>query len=127
MSDQPEKAVGKIEWCDLTVPNADEVKDFYNQVIGWNAEALDMGGYSDYNMLSPETDQPIAGVCFARGENENLPPQWLLYITVEDVEASVRKCLELGGKTIDGPRMMGDRKFCCISDPSGAVIGLIEA
>ena len=26
--------VGHIEWCDLTVPNAGEVKDFYVKVVG---------------------------------------------------------------------------------------------
>ena len=126
VSDPAKKAVGSIEWCDLTVPNADKVKEFYRHVIGWNPEALDMGGYADFNMLSPESDESVAGICFARRENVNLPPQWLIYIIVEDVETSASKCIELGGKAIDGPRMMGSRMFCCISDPSGAVVGLIE-
>lgn len=118
--------IGRIEWCDLTVSNADEVRDFYAKVVGWKPEAVDMGDYADYSMLSPATDEAVVGVCFSRGSNAKLPPQWLVYISVADVDASVGHCTELGGQVIDGPRMMGDRKFACIQDPSGAVMGLIE-
>lgn len=118
--------VGRVEWCDLTVPNADEVRDFYAQVVGWQPEAVDMGDYADYGMLPPASSEAVAGVCFARGSNAKLPPQWLIYVTVADVDASATQCVELGGRLIDGPRMMGDRKFVCIEDPAGAVIALIE-
>ena len=46
------------------------------------------GGYADYCMNEPESGQTIAGVCHARGVNANLPPQWLLYITVANLETS---------------------------------------
>jgi hypothetical protein len=39
--------VGTIGWFDLTVPNADEVRDFYRAVVGWGVEECEMGGYSD--------------------------------------------------------------------------------
>ena len=64
---QPKPPVGSIGWIDLTVPNADEVRDFYAQVTGWQPEALDMGGYSDYVMKTPDGEGK-AGVCHARGD-----------------------------------------------------------
>jgi predicted enzyme related to lactoylglutathione lyase len=30
--------VGKIGWLDLTVDDADAVRDFYREVVGWKAE-----------------------------------------------------------------------------------------
>jgi len=33
---------GTIISADLTVPNADAVRDFYKQVIGWESESLAM-------------------------------------------------------------------------------------
>jgi uncharacterized protein len=116
---------GQIVWQDLTVKNAEQVKDFYSQVIGWKTDPHNMGEYNDYNVNLTESDETIAGICNARGTNANVPSQWLLYVWVEDFQASVTKCIELDGKILDGPRKMGGNNFCVIQDPAGACIALI--
>lgn len=125
MSDPNEKR-GTIVWHDLTVPQAAAVRDFYAGVIGWNATPQSMGEYDDYNMSTPE-GVCVAGVCHRRGPNANLPPQWLMYVSVADVDESATRCKELGGSVIDGPRTMGQHRFCVIQDPAGAVLALISA
>ncbi|MGE3801684.1 MAG: VOC family protein [Candidatus Kapaibacterium sp.] len=117
-------SIGTIVWQDLTVENAQAVSNFYSEVVGWKAAPHNMGEYNDYNMQ--QTDgKTVAGVCHARGENGNIPPMWLIYITVEDVKGSAEKCVEMGGEVVDGPRMMGEHMFCIIRDPAGAVAALI--
>ncbi|PJA97553.1 MAG: glyoxalase, partial [Ignavibacteriales bacterium CG_4_9_14_3_um_filter_34_10] len=39
--------IGSIGWIDLTVNNAEEVRDFYSKVIGWKSENVPMGDYFD--------------------------------------------------------------------------------
>lgn len=124
MSGASKHKAGTIVWTDLTVPNAEEIRDFYKSVVGWESGAVDMGDYSDFCMTPPGDDKPAVGICHARGPNANLPPQWLVYIFVDSVSASVERCVELGGKIIDGPRKMGNDVFCVIQDPAGAVAGL---
>jgi hypothetical protein len=124
MSSAESPKVGTICWRDLTVANAEQLRDFYRSVVGWEAQPQDMGGYSDFNMLAPNTEECIAGICHARGENADLPPQWLMYVVVEDVEQSAAKCVELGGKVVVAPRAMGEAAFCVIRDPVGAVCAL---
>lgn len=120
--------IGSIGWVDLTVGNADEVRDFYAQVAGWKPEPLDMGGYSDYNMAAPGSGEPKAGVCHARGDNAGLPPVWLIYIVVADLDASAARCTELGGKILMQPKSLGAMgRMCVIEDPAGAVSALFEA
>ena len=126
MADDNQPQIGRILWHDLTVTNAPEVRDFYSQVVGWTHTNHDMGDYADYNMNQPETRETFAGICHAQGPNANIPPQWLVYIYVADVDESARRCLELGGKLIDGPRTTGTDKFCIIQDPAGAVAALIS-
>jgi hypothetical protein len=116
---------GAIVWADLTVKDASRVRDFYAAVTGWRFEPVAMGGYDDFNMLPPGGEGPVAGVCHARGPNAGLPPQWLIYVAVADLDASTRRCVELGGTLVDGPRSMGEKRFCVIRDPAGAHIGLI--
>jgi len=117
---------GQIVWQDLTVPNGGEVRDFYSQVVGWSFKGEDMGDYEDYNMLAPSGEKPVAGICHARGTNANVPPAWLLYIAVENLEASLARSAALGGSVLDGPRPMGNLKFAVIRDPAGAMCALIE-
>lgn len=125
MSETPKPQVGTIGWHDLAVPNADEVRDFYAAVTGWKPEALSMGDYNDYVMSTPE-GTGVAGVCHARGTNAGLPPQWLIYITVADVDESIRQCEQRGGKVIAGPKELGSYgRYCVIQDPAGAVAALI--
>ena len=116
--------VGKIVWQDLTVGPAEEIRDFYQQVIGWEARDHDMGEYNDYDILSPGTGEVVTGICHARDTNANVPPAWLLYFAVEDVAASAARCVELGGEVLDGPRDMGGGDFCVIRDPAGAICAL---
>lgn len=121
-------ALGKIGWADLTVPNADEVRDFYRDVVGWTPVGLDMGGYQDYVMNTPSTGEAAAGICHARGVNAELPPQWLVYLTVENLDASIAKVREHGGAVISGPRSGGGTaRYCVVRDPAGAVCALYQA
>ncbi len=56
-----------------------------------------MNDYEDFNMNTPDGNHTVTGICHAKGGNANLPPKWLLYITVENVDESAKICLELGG------------------------------
>lgn len=117
---------GTVSWFDLTVEDAGKVRDFYQDVVGWEIHPQSMGDYQDYSMHPPGSDEPAAGICHARGSNADLPPQWLIYITVEDVQAAARKCEALGGELVSGPRPLGGGQVAVIQDPAGAVCALYQ-
>jgi predicted enzyme related to lactoylglutathione lyase len=119
---------GQIGWIDLTVPDAPAVRDFYHGVTGWTPSPVDMGGYQDFCMHPAGKAQPVAGICHARGHNEGLPAVWLVYITVEDLDHAIRRCLELDGKLLRPATKMGPSgRFCVIQDPAGAPCALYES
>lgn len=117
---------GQIGWIDLTVPDAVRVRDFYARVAGWTPSPVPMEGYDDFCMLPPGAEIPAAGICHARGANASLPAQWLIYITVPDVDRSARDCTELGGEIVVPVREMGGGRFAVIRDPAGAVCALFQ-
>lgn len=119
-------STGKFVWMDLTVPDAEAIRDFYAEVTGWQPEPVAMDGYEDYNMLPPDSSTPVAGVCHARGMNADMPPVWMLYVAVPDLKYSVRRCLALGGKVIGGPKGNPGNQFVIIQDPAGAILALYE-
>jgi hypothetical protein len=120
------KQIGTVNWLDLTVKDAANVAAFYAKVVGWKKSPLDMGGYDDFCMNISD-GKTVAGVCHTRGENTALPPQWLIYITVKNLAASLKKCRALGGKVLVKPRAAGEGHMAVIQDPAGAVAALYQA
>src|SRR5258708_4514619 len=117
MSATPEP--GTISWQDLTVADAEGVRDFYRAVVGWKAESLSMGAYSDFVMNADGT--PVAGICHARAGNADLPPVWLIYITVEDLNHSLSEGPRAGGTLLPAPRSdVGGRCALSKGPASGA-------
>ena len=118
---------GQIGWIDLTVPDADAVRDFYQSVTGWLPSPVEMGGYDDFCMTPTGAAEPVAGICQARGGNAGLPPVWLVYITVADLDESIARCQSLGGKILRPTQPVGPKaRFCAIQDPAGAAAALYE-
>jgi predicted enzyme related to lactoylglutathione lyase len=117
---------GKIGWIDMTVDDADGVRDFYKAVVGWGSESVSMGDYSDYAMTMPANDEAVSGICHARGGNADLPSGWLIYIVVDDVEASAAACSENGGEVIIPIRELAGGRFCVIRDPAGSTAALYQ-
>lgn len=125
MSETPKPEIGAIGWIDLTIDSAESIRDFYASVTGWKPSPVSMGSYEDFNMCAPGSRQPMAGICHARGGNADLPPVWMVYITVEDVDTSAALCVEMGGEIVVDPKDMGAMgRYCVIRDPAGAVAAL---
>ncbi|MFG0275177.1 MAG: VOC family protein [Phycisphaerales bacterium] len=122
----PSASTGCIAWLDLTVPDASAMRDFYCEVIGWSAQdaALEDGGerYADYCMHGAD-GHPAAGICHARGVNAGLPPVWLLYLPVGDLDESLRRVQAEGGSIIKAPPT-GAGATAVIRDPAGVCVAL---
>lgn len=120
---------GCISWLDLTVSDASATREFYRQVAGWSVDDVKMEDagepYADYNMLGAD-GKPAAGVCHARGVNQDLPPTWLIYLPVGDLAESLRRVREEGGKVLK--EMKGADGTCAcavIQDPVGVALALM--
>jgi hypothetical protein len=119
--------VGSIGWIDLTVDDAQALRDFYAAVTGWKASEVGMGEYSDYTMHEPGSGRPVSGVCHARGHNADLPAKWLVYVVVANLESSLAECRRRGGAVVAGPKATGQNaRYAVIRDPAGAVLALYQ-
>jgi uncharacterized protein len=121
--------VGRIVWLDLTVPDAPTTRDFYREVIGWTIHGVAMEdageAYADYAMLA-ENGTPAGGVCHARGANLGLPPVWLLYLSVGDLEESLRRVEAEGGEIIRAQTASdAPYRYAVIRDPVGVAVALM--
>lgn len=132
MSDTATKqyTTGSIVSTDLTTNNTEQILDFYKQVVGWDSEALTMqdgqGEYADY-VLKDQADNWVGGICHQRGMNADLPPVWLVYIQVANIEESLQRCEALGGTVLKKSLMAdGSIQFAVIQDPEGAILAITK-
>ena len=121
---------GSLGWLDLTVADPDRLLEFYRRVLGWKSEPVAMQGpegpYHDHLLLD-DAGRPVAGLCHARGANLGVPPVWLAYIHVADLERALEAVRQGGGRLLHGPRGAGGGRMAVIQDPSGAHLALYQA
>ena len=116
-------------WQECMTPDAAASRKFYCDLLGWTTSEMPMGDCGTYTMFHPaEGEDPVGGFMEMNGpEWENIPPHWLSYISVTDVDEKAKQVLALGGKImVEATEIPGVGKFCVISDPTGAVIALFE-
>lgn len=121
---------GAVISTDLTVANADEVLAFYKQVIGWDSEELTMedeqGEYADY-VVKDEAGNWVGGICHKRGMNADLPPQWIVYVQVANIDESLQHCEASGGEVLKKVTAEdGSVQYALIQDPAGAVLAITK-
>lgn len=122
----PPPPPGTIGWTDLTVPDAERIRAFYEAVVGWRASGVEMGGYEDW-VMEREDGTPVAGICHRRGVNADLPSVWLVYVTVADLDRSLKAVEGQGGMVLVPVRHMGAQgRYAVIRDPAGATLALFE-
>lgn len=117
---------GTVTWIDLTVPNADAVRAFYEEVAGWASESVTMQDYNDFCMLPAAGAAPVAGICHSRGVNAGLPPQWLIYINVRNLNDSLEAVVRNGGEILERRPASSWGTMAVIRDPAGAVCALFQ-
>ncbi len=114
---------GRFVWRELITPALEQSRAFYSQLLGWTPNAMDMGGmeYTVYN----QGEAQVAGMMAPM--MPGVPPFWLDYITVEDVDASRLQVISLGGTAItEAMDIPNIGRFALVQDPEGATFSLFR-
>lgn len=113
---------GTIAWNEIATSNPKESLEFYTSLFGWTAEEMPGGGY---HMLKSE-DGEVAGLMDKSGQCDG-PPLWISYVQVPDLENSLIRLEELGGKIMMGATPVEGRgQFSLVEDPQGGKFALWE-
>ncbi len=124
MSEQAPKA-GTFCWNELITADTAAARKFYAELVGWEANEMNMGE-TTYTVFK-SGDKDVGGMMAISKEMGDVPPHWMAYIVVEDVDASAKKAEELGGKVVCPPTDIPDTgRFATIIDPTGAAVSLFK-
>lgn len=120
----PFKTHGAFSWCELLTTDVDAAKRFYGTLFGWTLEDVNMTGMT-YTVVKTG-EQGIGGIMQTPPQAAGAPPHWGAYVTVDDVDATAGKAVELGAKICVPPTDIPNvGRFCVLQDPQGAAISVI--
>lgn len=114
-------------WHEVMTNDVAGAKAFYTALFGWSAQDLQMpsGPYT----LFMKGAQQVAG-CMAVPQAEGqpvCPPNWLSYLTVENVDATVARARTLGARVdVAGMDIPGIGRFAVLGDPAGATFAVFQ-
>ena len=118
-------ANGEVCWLEINTPKVEEATKFYTGLFGWERGAGEVG--FPYQFLKrPKEERNFGGVM---GQTQaDVPPNWLVYFGVQDLDAALKRVVELGGRTLSPVVSLPQgSKFAAVSDPHGAAFALFQA
>jgi len=118
---------GALTWTELATNDTRKAEQFYTQLFGWKAKVGNDAGmeYTEFSV----SGAPGAGMLDTKtfGPNANVPPNWMPYFQVADVDATANTAKELGGGLNVPPTDIPNvGRFSVVKDPQGAVFAIIR-
>lgn len=118
------KQHGAFSWNELMTTDIDAAKSFYGKMFNWTLHDMEMD--EPYTMATIN-EQDTAGLMPMPPGTEGMPAMWGAYVTVDNVEDSMKQALELGGNVLLEPRDIPKvGRMCVLADPQGATFTIIS-
>jgi uncharacterized protein len=110
---------GRFVWHELHTNDRPKAIKFYSQMMGWEIQDVPMGPGEPYG-LCKMNGKDFAGITRSKAP-AHVPPHWIPYLAVEDVDAAAARVKELGGKILGAPMNIPNvARFAVVADPQGA-------
>jgi predicted enzyme related to lactoylglutathione lyase len=117
---------GQFSWNELATTDPGAAKQFYTEMFGWQTQDLPMPQFT-YTVVTAKGEESGQGGIMPIPPNaQGMPPAWIGYVTVDDVDASAKQAEKLGGKVLLQPTDIPNvGRFSVLQDPQGAAIAII--
>lgn len=116
---------GRLVWYELLTSDPKAAVAFYTEVVGWKTQPFGEG--SDYTMWVG-SQGPLGGVTKMpeQAKAMSAPPYWQANVMVQNLDESVAKVKQLGGKVYHVEAVPTVGRFAVIADPQGAVLAIFQ-
>ena len=115
---------GSFCWNDLNTHDADSAMRFFRELFGWGFE-VDTQSKGRYYVIE-NAGRGNGGLLEMTEELDNMPPHWMVYFNVADVDKAGARLKSLGGKVHQGPFKTPTGEMSVVADPQGASFYLIQ-
>lgn len=107
----------------LNTTDPEAARHFYAAVFGWRIESV---GTDEEPYWGIFNEEGLNGGMMSLPEGAGAPSHWLVYFTVADLDGSVTRVGELGGRVLVPPMPVGSGRIAVATDPQGAAFALFE-
>jgi uncharacterized protein len=121
---EPVSHAGHFVWHDLVAPDAARGRDFYVQLLGWNTSEMPMGDGGNLTVFAVGQSQ-VADVV-PLDPALGVPPHWMCYLSVQDVDEAARTAVALGGKLAEPAFDTPYGRIALLQDPGGAYVRVVS-
>lgn len=120
---QPPPAPGEFLGAVLISDDAQAASEFYKALFGWDMEQAEDGGFAVRHK-----GRMIAGISPLKESNAEVEESfWLVGLTVEDIDAALKRAKQDNGRIFENSRRVSDYgRFAVIADRQKAPAMLIE-
>jgi len=117
---------GAFSWVELLTIDPEAAGKFYAELFGWELVSSPVAG-GEYTAVKVAS-RPVGGIMKMPSDvPPGVPPHWGVFVTVEDVDATVSKARELGAQVARAPAdVPGVGRFAVLRDPQGAMFAVIR-
>jgi predicted enzyme related to lactoylglutathione lyase len=117
---------GEFSWNELLTTDPIAATKFYTQLFGWTTQDMPMPDFTYTVVRQSGSDMGQGGIMPIPPDAKGMPPAWVSYVTVDDVDATAKQAEQLGGKITLEPRDIPEvGRFAVLQDPQGAAICII--
>ncbi len=116
---------GAFSWSELLTTDPAAAKAFYSKLFGWGTKDMQMssGSYTTCQV----GDESVGGIMRMPADAAGMPPMWGVYVTVLDVDETIRQAEKLGGAVVMPPMdVEGVGRMAVLRDPQGASFSVIK-
>jgi predicted enzyme related to lactoylglutathione lyase len=121
---------GMLCSADLITADVASAKRFYAELFGWTLQAMPGPGGTDAYVMAQLRGRHVCGIAPQPPDQRErrVPPSWLSYVAVADVDARAAKVTRAGGTVVASPfDIPGAGRMAIVQDPSAATIALWQA
>ncbi len=119
---------GEICWTEIATTDLEKADTFYSELFGWNIKS-DNNPEFEYRHFSDGRGHDVGGMYQMNPEmfgGHAVPPHFMTYISVDDVDKTAKQVTDLGGRIVREPMDIPNTgRMAVLTDPAGATFAII--
>ena len=123
--DEPSPRRGHVFWMEYIAADAAAALDFYSKLSGYETSLQESKDGMEYHVLRRDGRSRAGLFQLPKDADENVDPNWLPYVLVDDPAALAGRVESLGGQVILTPNAsIRGGTLAIVADPTGGALAL---
>jgi uncharacterized protein len=115
-----------VQLNELITTDPTAATSFYTKLFGWTTQEFPMPDFTYTVISAGGVGSGQGGIMPTPPAAKGMPPAWIGYVTVDNIDTTAQQVEKLGGKIVVPPRDIPEvGRFAVIQDPQGATLAII--